>query len=175
MTLVDDTVDSARFRQVLGRYPTGVCVVTSREPDGTPLAMVVGTFTAVSLRPALVGFLPDRDSTSWPRIRATGRFAVSVLAADQQDVCRMVVAKHPERFDRLAWVDSATGNPLLVGAAAWIDCTIESVQPAGDHDVVLGRVLDLDAGDATSGPLVFLGGSFAEATPTPLPHATPRP
>jgi flavin reductase (DIM6/NTAB) family NADH-FMN oxidoreductase RutF len=167
VTLVDDAIDGARFRRVLGRYPTGVCVITSREPDGAPLAMVVGTFTAVSLQPPLVGFLPDRGSTSWPRIRATGRFAVSVLAADQQDVCRMIVAKHPERFDRLEWTDSSTGNPLLAGAAAWVDCVIESVQPAGDHDVVLGRVLDLDAGEATGGPLVFLGGSFAEATLAP--------
>ncbi|GAA0248591.1 flavin reductase family protein [Cryptosporangium japonicum] len=162
MTLVDD----ARFRQVLGRYPTGVSVITSREPDGTPVSMVVGTFTAVSLQPPLVGFLPDHGSTSWPRIRATGRFAVSVLAADQQDVCRMIVAKHPGRFDLLEWADSPSGCPLLVGAAAWVDCVIESVQAAGDHDVVLGRVLDLDAGPTSSGPLVFLGGAYAEATPT---------
>lgn len=162
MTLVDD----ARFRQVLGRYPTGVSVITSREPGGTPLSMVVGTFTSVSLRPPLVGFLPDHGSTSWPRIRATGRFAVSVLAADQQDHCRMIVAKHPERFDALEWTDAPSGNPLLAGAAAWFDCVIESVRPAGDHDVVLGRVLDLGTGAATRGPLVFLGGSYAEATPT---------
>ena len=66
-----DEVDPATMRRVLGHYPTGVVAVTAMH-DGEPVGMAVGSFTSVSLRPALVGFFPDAGSTTWPRIRAAG-------------------------------------------------------------------------------------------------------
>ena len=73
------TIDPRHFRSVLGCYPTGVCVVTASH-DGARHAMVVGSFTSISLDPPLVGFFPDKKSSSWPQIAATGRFCASVSA-----------------------------------------------------------------------------------------------
>src|SRR5260221_3387358 len=83
------TMDSATFRHVLGHYPTGVGAITSIGDKG-PVAMVVGSFTSVSLDPPLVAFLPARSSTSLPKIGATDRFCVNGLSNNQQALCPMV-------------------------------------------------------------------------------------
>lgn len=90
--------------------------------------MVVGTFTSVSLEPPLVGFLVDRGSTTWPRIRETGRFCASVLHADDEYVCRAFAIKAEGRFDHLTAVPGS-GSPRLSRAALWVDCDIDSVMP----------------------------------------------
>jgi flavin reductase (DIM6/NTAB) family NADH-FMN oxidoreductase RutF len=152
--------DPSWFRRVLGQYPTGVTLITAREPDDSPVAMVVGSFTSVSLDPPLVGFLADHKSTSWPRIQAARRFCANVLSAEQEQVCRAFSAKHPGRFELHCPTDSPSGNPLLAGAAAWIDCEIDSVTTVGDHDFAVGRVCDMAMADATSPPLLFFQGDY---------------
>jgi flavin reductase (DIM6/NTAB) family NADH-FMN oxidoreductase RutF len=122
--------------------------------------MVVGSFTSVSLDPPLVGFLADHKSTSWPRIRAAGRFCANVLSAEQEYVCRAFIAKLPDRFDVHCQSDTPNGSPLLSGTTAWIDCTIESVTTAGDHDIIVGRVCELAIGNAAGSPLLFLRGGY---------------
>jgi len=80
--------DARQFRDVLGQYPTGVSVVTATQADGKVAGLAVGSFTSVSLDPPLVAFLPDKTSTSWPKIRSVGSFCVNVLGADQESICR---------------------------------------------------------------------------------------
>ncbi|MCZ2828816.1 flavin reductase [Modestobacter sp. VKM Ac-2986] len=150
----------AGFRRALGHYPTGVSLITARQADGTPVAMVVGTFTSVSLDPPLVGFLPDRASTSWPLIREAGRFCVNVLAADQEQVCRAFVSKDPDRFERWTSVGDVHRPPLLRGAVLQVDCDLADVLPAGDHDVVLGRVTGISVSEEAGLPLLFLRGGY---------------
>ncbi len=153
--------DSATFRRVLGHYPTGVCVVTALEADGTPVGMVVGSFTSVSLEPPLVAFLPAKASISWSRIQAAGRFCVNILASDQHALCRQVAAGGPDRFAGISHRASAAGSPILDDVLAWIDCTLEAVHEAGDHHIVIGRVLDLEV-ERTGRPLLFFQGSYGE-------------
>lgn len=153
-------IDQARFRQVLGHFPTGVTVVTSVH-DGDHVGLAVGSFFSVSLDPALVGFCVGRQSASWPRIRAAGRFCVNVLGEHQEDVCRVFASKVADKFDGLGF-DAApfSGAPRIHDVLAWIDCEIDSVLPAGDHDIVVGRVHDL--GTLHQGaPLVFFRGGYA--------------
>ena len=151
------TVDPFRFRTVLGNHPTGVSVVTAIDADGEPAGMVVGTFVSVSLYPPLVGFLPDRASTSFPRIRTASSFCVNVLAQGQQDLCRVFAARGGDKFAGVPWSPAPSGAPRLAGVAAWIDCTFHSVSEAGDHHLVIGHVQELDSpGDRA--PLVFLRG-----------------
>ncbi|GAA0951296.1 flavin reductase family protein [Actinocorallia libanotica] len=160
------TVESSRFRQVLGRYPTGVVVVTALDETGTAIGMVVGSFTSVSLDPPLVAFLPDKGSSSWRALRASGdRFCVNVLSADQEDVCRAVATRKTDKFHDIGWRPSPAGNPVIDGAAAWIDCVTEQVHDAGDHHIVVGRVLVLDAGDGD--PLLFYRGGYGSFAPHP--------
>jgi flavin reductase (DIM6/NTAB) family NADH-FMN oxidoreductase RutF/DNA-binding IclR family transcriptional regulator len=152
--------DPAWFRYVLGQYPTGVTLITATHPDGSPLGMVVGTFSSVSLDPPLVAFMPDVRSSSWPKIREAGSFCANILTAGQQDVCRAFARKEDNRFSASDWSITDTGSPRLHGAAAWVDCTIDDVIRAGDHDIVLGRVTSLGVGDADGLPLLFLRGGY---------------
>lgn len=151
--------DATQFRSVLSHYPTGVCAITTKDRAGNPLMMIVGSFSAVSLDPPLVGFLPAKTSTTWPDLRKSGHFCVNVLAADQGAQCRQMSAKTGDRFAELGWRDSASGNPILDGAVAWIDCTLHAVSDAGDHDFVLGHVREM-AIESGKAPLIFHRGGL---------------
>lgn len=152
-------IDAQRYRKVLGSYPTGVSVVTGVDASGQVAAMVVGTFTAVSIDPPLVGFLPDRNSSSWAKLQQSSHFCISVLSDAQEDLCRQLSSKNPDKFAGVANRISPSGAPILDEAVAWIECAHHSTTPAGDHDFVLGLVLDMDASE-DSAPLLFHRGSF---------------
>lgn len=164
--------DPQWFRQVMGRYPTGVVLVSAIEDDGTPVGMIVGTFASVSLEPPLVSFMPARTSTSWPRIRATGRFAINVLGASQEQVCRSFSGRNGTKFDEVPWTVSAGGSPVLDDAVAWMDCTLADVFDAGDHEIVLGKVEQMDVASADL-PLLFFQGGFGQFTPHSMATAGP--
>ena len=154
-------IDARLFRDVLGAYPTGVCVVTAQAQDGARHGLVVGSFTSISLDPPLVGFFPDKRSGTWPRIEATGRFCVNVLGADQLALCRRFAARADDKFAELAHGQSPAGLPVLDNAIAWIDCTIERVTEVGDHWLVVGAVEALEA-VGTRDPLLFFRGRLRE-------------
>lgn len=149
------------FREVLGKYPTGVCVVTAVQPDGNPAGMVVGTFTSVSLNPPLVGFLPDKSSTSWPKIHTAGKFCINVLGADQTDLCGRMASKAEDKFEGIDYSLTDNGSPLLQDVVAWIDCDLHSVTEAGDHYIVLGDVRQLHA-EPEREPLIFCQGGYGQ-------------
>lgn len=155
---METTLDSREFRRILGHYPTGVCVVTALSPSG-PIGMVVGSFTSVSLEPALVAFLPDRKSSTWAKIQAAGHFCVNILAERQEDLCRTLASKAENKFDDITWRLSDEGLPIIDGVVAWIDCALHAVHEAGDHFIVIGKVraLDVERADA---PLVFHRGGY---------------
>jgi 3-hydroxy-9,10-secoandrosta-1,3,5(10)-triene-9,17-dione monooxygenase reductase component len=157
-TSADPGIDPRHFRDVLGCYPTGVCVVTS-ELEGARHGFVIGSFTSISLVPPIVGFFPDKSSTSWPRIAATGRFCVNVLGASQLDLCQRFASRLEYKFDGLVHRHTPGGLPLIDGAVAWIECRIASVQEIGDHLLVVGAVEALDKGDPGM-PLLFFRGGY---------------
>jgi flavin reductase (DIM6/NTAB) family NADH-FMN oxidoreductase RutF len=154
-------IDGATFRRVLGHYPTGVCVVTAIAADGAPVGLAIGSFTSVSLDPPLVAFFPDRRSSSWPRIQAAGKFCANVLASDQEAVCRRFASKSADKFADISHRVSANGSPILDGVVAWIDCDLHAVHEAGDHDIALGRVKELEV-ESEAGPLLFFQGGYGE-------------
>jgi flavin reductase (DIM6/NTAB) family NADH-FMN oxidoreductase RutF/DNA-binding IclR family transcriptional regulator len=164
--------DPKWFRQVLGQYPTGVCVITAQPGDVTPAGMAVGSFTSVSLDPPLVAFFPDRSSTSWPKIRAASRFCVNILSADQEHICRRFASKAENKFEGLDHRSSNGGPPIISGVVAWMDCDLYSVQEAGDHFIVLGLVRELQI-ESASLPLLFFQGGYGRFAPSSL--AAPDP
>lgn len=157
-------LDSRTYRQVLGQYPTGVCVITADTPSAGRAGMVIGSFTSVSLDPPLVAFFPARTSTTWPKISEAGRFCVNILGADQEEVCRTFFAGSGDKFANIATRPAGSGSPIIEGALAWIDCEIEKVEDAGDHFMVMGRVLDL-ATSSQQLPLVFFQGGYGKFSP----------
>ncbi|MFC3173935.1 flavin reductase family protein [Novosphingobium bradum] len=152
-------IEAATFRQVLGYYPTGVCVITAMGEDGKPCGLVVGSFSSVSLDPPLVGFFPDKGSSSWPLIARAGHFCVNVLASDQTELCRQIARPGPDKFAGIEYELSAHNLPVLAGATVSIECRLESVTEAGDHWMVLGRVLGLEA-RRDADPMLFFRGQY---------------
>lgn len=155
-----ESFDDREFRSILGNFATGVVIVTAMA-DTVPLGMTIGAFTSVSLTPPLVAFLPAKSSQTWPQIRGVRRFAINILSREQKDMCLAFARTSDRKFDGVAWRQSSHGTPHLVGALAWLDCDLDQVFEAGDHDIALGRVVSLSTGEGDV-PLVFYRGSFHE-------------
>ena len=150
--------DARHFRDVLGRFCTGVTVVTSMS-NGQPVGMTCQSFSSVSLSPPLVLFCPAKTSRAWPAMQRAGFFCVNLLADDQGDLSNRMATKGADKFDGVSWTTSSTGAPLIDGILGYVDCTIHAVHEAGDHYVVIGKVQDLGFGDAAE-PLLFYQGRY---------------
>lgn len=162
------------YRQTLGHYPTGVAVVTATKADGTPTGMTVGSFTSVSLDPPLVAFLPSKTSSSWAALRECGdTFGVNILAADQEVVCRRIASSGTDKFKDVAWHESPLGLPILDGCVAYMECKVAEVRDAGDHDLVLGEVVQMGVQRPTESLLFFRGG-YGSFRPRSLAVGTPQ-
>jgi 3-hydroxy-9,10-secoandrosta-1,3,5(10)-triene-9,17-dione monooxygenase reductase component len=150
--------DSAKYRQVLGHFPTGVTVITAMAGN-KPAGLAVGSFASLSLEPPQVLFCASHTSATWPKIRDAGSFCVNILAEDQEDVCRVFASKASDKFAEIGWKHSGTGCPLIEGVLAYIDCQVETIVASGDHDVVVGAVKDLEVMHE-GGPLLFFRGGY---------------
>jgi len=146
-------IDSARFRSVIGAFPTGVMALAA-EVDGVPVGMAANSFTSVSLDPPLVLVCVAHSSSTWPVLAQAPVLGISVLAAAQARIGRQLSARGVDRFDGVEWTARPSGAILLDGACAWLECEPHTVHRAGDHDIVVLRVVDLDA-DPDGQPLIF--------------------
>jgi len=153
-------IDEGLFKAVLGRFATGVTVVTAASEEG-PVGFTCQAFTSLSLAPPLVALAPGKSSTSWPRIAAARTFCVNILAAGQEELCRRFARSVPSpgsKFDGVSFRPAPSGAPLLDGVLAWVDCRLVAVHDAGDHELVVGEVQDLGVGSGE--PLVYYQGHF---------------
>ncbi len=155
---VEQAIDPAHLRRVFGAFPSGVTALAAFV-DGRPVGMAASSFTSVSLDPPLVSVCVARTSTTWPLLRGVARLGVSVLSAGQENAGRQLAARNVDRFAGLGWGATPDGAVLLDGASAWLDCSTEQQVRAGDHDIVVLRVHDLDA-DSELAPLVFHASRF---------------
>lgn len=148
-----------RFRDVLGRFATGVTVVTARSGD-QPVGLTCQSFMSVSLDPPLVVFSPSKTSRAWPLIQRSGAYCVNFLAADQVDLSNQMASHGTDKFAGVSWTPSPeTGSPVLEGALGYVDCRIHAVHDAGDHRLVVGRVVDLATTDVPDA-LTFYQGRY---------------
>lgn len=162
MPLTVKPLDPAHFRAVLGSYPTGVTIITSASGEHS-YGLVMGSFGAVSLDPPLVQFMPQSNGRTWRDIEKTGQFCVNVLAAGQSELCRRFFIKQGDPFATTKWHKSANGLPRLAGCLAWIECQIAETIAAGDHFIIVGRVLELER-SGCDGPLLFHRGDYGSFT-----------
>ena len=150
-------IDSARFRTVVGHFASGVTIVTGADGD-SPAGFTCQSFFSLSLDPPLVAVAPSRTSTSWPAIDRSGAFCVNVLAEEQETLCRSFANSGGDKFKGVGWTEAATGSPVINDVLAWVDCRIVERHDAGDHILVIGRVVDMEARNGR--PLLFYRGGF---------------
>jgi len=152
-------VDPATFRAVLGRFCSGITVITALGPAG-PLGLTCQSFSSLSLDPPLVLFSPARTSTTWPRIREVGRLCVNVLAEAHSGLSAAMARPGTDKFAGVRWSASPLGAPRLEGAVAWLDCVVEAEHAGGDHTIVVAAVHGLSAGPSAR-PLLYYRGRYA--------------
>ena len=153
-------LESAEFRELCGRFATGVVIVTAAEPDGTPAGMTANSFASVSLAPPLISINVDQ-SADFHRVIATARsFVINVLAHDQESLSRRFAGGAPssDRFGGVGYRKSDAGGIVLTGGIAFIECEVEQSVAAGDHTIVIGRVV---GGETHEGrPLLYFRGGY---------------
>ena len=151
-------IDSESFRDVMGRFATGISVITTIDPAGLPAGITVSAMSSVSLEPPLVMVALARRRFITPIVDATGRFAVNVLRHDQQALsdcfAHAPVSPGREEFCGAAWHAGPTGLPLLDGILASLECTVVQTHAVGDHELFIGRV-DSVAIDGPGDPLLY--------------------
>jgi flavin reductase (DIM6/NTAB) family NADH-FMN oxidoreductase RutF len=159
-TFGDDHAAGARaLRDAFGCFTTGVTVVTTRAADGRPVGFTANSFASVSLDPPLALTSIDFKSNSLPHLEASKVFAVNVLHVDQQEIARKFTAKTGDRFEGVETELWDLGVPILKGCMANFELETHHAFDAGDHRVILGRILKVRY-DPDHEPLVFLRGQY---------------
>jgi len=153
-------IDRDLFRAVLGRFASGITVVTAQDASGQPHGMTVSAFSSLSLDPPLVLVCVSTDATMAPVIEAATTFAVNVLADSQEAMSRRFAGKMNDRFAGVGYAKGEHGDALLDDALATIQCRIVARHPAGDHVIVVGQVEQASAHDGR--PLLYYRGGYAQ-------------
>lgn len=164
--------DPKEFRRALGSFATGVTIITTRAPDGTPLGLTVNSFNSVSLNPPLVLWSLENASLSLPAFREAQHWAVHVLASDQEELSGRFARRGASKFAGLALEAGVGEIPLLTGCSARFECRNAFQYEGGDHVIFVGEVQRFDRSEAP--PLVFHGGRYAHATLRDPAAAKPR-
>ena len=152
-------VDAAQFRQLLGRFATGVSVVTARRADGQPVGMTASSLASVSLDPPLLLVSVDHKNDMHGALESSDRFAVNILAADQEALARRFATDDANRFAGVGYREGQHGVPLIDGALAHIECAKHGSVTGGDHTVFFGLVTEGLVSDRR--PLLYYRGGYA--------------
>lgn len=157
-------LDSLEYRRVVGRFATGVTVVTTVLPGGEKHAMTCNSFTSVSLDPVLVLFCAEKIARFHDAVLETGTWAVSVLSTDHERASRHFARRGRELRQQFADIPTVpgvlTGAPVLEGALAALECRTVSTTDAGDHTVVMGEVLGTALPEPCAAPLLYFAGGY---------------
>lgn len=149
------------FRDAMGSFTTGVCVLGAKRRDGEAVGMTVNSFTSVSLDPPMVLVCLGSESPRSQAIIDSGRFTISVLAADQEDVSNRFAQPGEGLAPAEGWSPGQNGAPVVDDAAAVAECDIDAVHPAGDHLIVVGRVTRV-ASDSSRPLLVYTRSAYRQ-------------
>ena len=152
-------IDADLFRAVLGRFASGITVVTTCDGNGTPHGMTVSAFSSLSLDPPLILVCVANDATMGPVLAAGESFAVNVLSEAQESLSRRFAGKVDDRFAGVGYRDGKLGDPLLDDVLACMQCRIVARHPAGDHVILVGQVEQADAFEGK--PLLYYRGGYA--------------
>jgi len=154
------SVSEEEFRAVLGRFPSGVTVVTTTDERGVDQGMTVSAFCSVSLHPALILISIEKTASAYHALTTSAGFVVNILSARQEQVARRFAIVDIDRFDGVGFTRSARGYAVLDDVLGVIECTREKTYDGGDHTIILGSVEAMRAEPGT--PLLYYRGGYAQ-------------
>jgi flavin reductase (DIM6/NTAB) family NADH-FMN oxidoreductase RutF len=154
------SVSEDEFRAVLGRFPSGVTVVTTRDESGSDQGMTVSAFCSVSLRPPLILISIEKGASAYAALTTASGFVVNVLSARQEQVARRFAIVDIDRFEGVGFTRSAQGFPVLDDVLGVIECTRYRLYDGGDHTIIIGEVEAMRAESGT--PLLYYRGGYAQ-------------
>ena len=165
--------DSKLLRAALSQFATGVTIIATKEDDGTPRGFTANSFTSVSLEPPLILVCIARSAASCGVFSSGRLFSVNVLSEEQKDISGLFASRRPDKFDIAPWHPGKTGTPVIDDALAWFECAHHELVEAGDHVILVGRVVDF--GQGRGRPLgYFRGAYFTLGLEDPLVEAVAR-
>lgn len=164
----EGALDGRAFRNALGQFPTGVCVVTAQAPDGEDLGMTMSSFNSLSLAPPLVLFSVDRRALSLPKWRAAQGCAINVLAESQKEVSGRFARPKSNKWAGIDFDRGYAGAPLLRGVVARFECRRYAEHDGGDHELFIAEVVRFRI-FANRAPLIFCQGNYGALMPTDEP------
>lgn len=151
-------VTAAEFRELCGRFATGVAIITAVRRDGTLAGMTANSFASVSLHPPLVSVNVDEQAMMHAVLQESPHFVLNILAASQEAISRRFAEDDQDRFDGLGFTLNDRGIPVLEGTLATIECEQVQTVDAGDHRIFIARVI---GGEARPGrPLLYFRGGY---------------
>ncbi len=160
------TISPENFRKASGLWATGVSIVTTIDGSGAPFGLTMNSVTSLSLNPPLYLVNLDNGSDTLTALMESRAFCINVLASDQQALSNKFAKKGGDKFTDVAFSAGATGAPRLDGALMCIDCRINAIHAGGDHQIVVGDVVEITTADPDSGtePLLFYCGAYGCVT-----------
>lgn len=152
------SIDQRDFRNALGKFATGITVVTTKDNKGGLIGVTINSFASVSLDPPMVLFSLKNDSPLCDIFATSENFNIGILAADQEAASNLFAGPTDNKFDQIDWVEGANGVPLLTGTLANLECKRAAAYLGGDHTIFVGEVTKLDQSDKEDALLYFKGG-----------------
>jgi flavin reductase (DIM6/NTAB) family NADH-FMN oxidoreductase RutF len=153
-------IDHDLFRAVLGRFASGITVITAAAADGTPHGMTVSAFSSLSLEPPLILACIANDATMAPLLQQCASFTVNILGSQQEALSRRFAGPLDDRFAGVGYTTGELGNPVLDDVLAWLECRLVARHPAGDHTIMVGQVEHAGVHDGR--PLLYYRGGYAQ-------------
>jgi len=154
-------VEAETFRASVGRYASGITVITALDEGGEPVGFTCQSFTSVSLSPPLVSFGVMKTSSSYPRIRAVKRCAVNILSHSQRRISEQFARSGGDKWTGVDWKSTRRGNPVIQDSLMWLDCELYEEFTVGDHFMVIAEVHEVSAGQLPDeAPLLYFRGAY---------------
>lgn len=154
------TIDQHAFRAVLGRFASGVTVVTTVDKNGDDRGMTVSSFCSVSLEPPLVLICVEHTGSVYQPMSEATSFTVNILSEGQESIARRFAGPDPDRFEGLGFSRGGNGNAIFSDVLGYIQCNVVARHPTGDHDILIGEVEEAMAEEGR--PLLYYRGGYAQ-------------
>lgn len=153
-----ETISQVEFKKALGNYPTGVTVITTLDENNKPVGLTANSFASVSIEPLLILWSLDKNSSLYDPFIQTSKFAINILAEDQESLCSLFASKVPDRFSQCDWEKSDRQLPIFPGALSQLECEVYNKIDAGDHIIFIGEVIHISNEDKN--PLLYHKRNF---------------